>query len=112
MLFEVKRLREIINPGDTLTIDPGTETEHTRILSISPNPASTTVDIKYYTETLDPCLQILFTNISSGRQYTYDVTHCFAQATIDISGLINGIYAVSLIENGVLITSNEKLIKQ
>lgn len=107
----VTKKRELNENPDTISFDDG-EKELSRIISISPNPATTNVEIKYYVASHDPSLQVVFTNITTGRQYIYDITHCFSQAIIDVTNMVNGLYAVTLIENGNVITCNEKFIKQ
>lgn len=84
----------------------------TEIVSISPNPATTYVDVKFTVALLNPDMKISLTEINSGRNYQFDITGCDGVATIDVSSIQNGVYVVNLIENGVLIQSTQRLIKQ
>ncbi len=82
------------------------------IVSISPNPATSYVTIKYTAPLPNSTLQVSFTNISGGLSFQYDLPIDEDEITISISHLPNGIYSVNLIENGRLSLTSERLIKQ
>lgn len=86
--------------------------DETKILSISPNPTTSNITIKYNTAFINPILKVSLTEVNGSRNYIFDITGCENEATIDISNIPNGIYIVNLIENGTLIQSSERLIKQ
>lgn len=85
-------------------------TLNSQIVSISPNPATDIVTIKYFANAID--VKISLININTGQSFIFDPTENKFEMTIDVSNLTNGIYSVNLIENGSIITGNDKLIKK
>lgn len=70
------------------------------------------VDVTYNTQAETPTLSIVFSDVTTGKQYLYDLTYKSSPARLYISDMLSGIYVVNLVENGKVITSNVRLIKQ
>lgn len=83
----------------------------TRIISISPNPTSDYVTVKYFASSKDVELLVAFTSVSGGKRLICDITNENGEATIDLGTLPSGMYAVNLIEDGILIKSDHRVIK-
>lgn len=83
----------------------------TNIISISPNPANSYVAIRFERHFDNSDLKVSFTNFSGGAQYLFNISDALQYATIDISSLPSGVYIVNLIENGILSSDAEQLIK-
>lgn len=81
-------------------------------VSVSPNPASSYVDVTYSTRSEFSTLSVAFSDVTTGKQYTYDITYKPSPARLYISDMPSGIYVVNLIENGQAQTSTVRLIKQ
>ena len=103
----------VLNPPDTVITLP------TQISSVSPNPATNYVTIKYISEQYEqnPSIQFLFTNINGIPTYSFNVPGPFSssvnEVTFDISHFEKGTYIVNLIENGKTYVSHfSRLIKQ
>ena len=103
----------VLNPPDSVITLP------TQISSISPNPATNYVTIKYISEQYEqnPSIQFLFTNINGIPAYSFNVPGPFSssvnEVTFDISHFEKGTYIVNLIENGKTYVSHfSRLIKQ
>ena len=93
-------------------IDGEFEILQPQIISITPNPASTTTTIKYKKLRTASKLIISLTNSETGEVHNYDTNDNQSEMTIDISSLKKGIYIVKLIEDGFTSTKFERLIKQ
>lgn len=84
----------------------------TKIMSVSPNPATDQVDVEFTRSNPNSRLELSLTNISTSQSRNIDVSKSGTCATVDVSTLQNGVYIVNLIENGVVIPGSERLIKQ
>lgn len=84
-----------------------------KLISITPNPASTTATIKYQRGGLaNAVLSIAITSINGGSVYNYELDNGADETTIDVSNLPNGIYIVTLLEDGIATSSSLRLVKQ
>lgn len=84
-----------------------------KILSITPNPTSSYTTITYQSAVIGGSLRILLTNTNMLlSQYEYDVASPNGEITIDTSKFPAGIYLVSLVMNGSVVDSSQKLVKQ
>lgn len=84
----------------------------TKIMSVSPNPATDQVDVEFTRSNPNSRLELSLTNISTSQSRNIDVSKSGTCATVDVSTLQSGVYIVNLIENGVVIPGSERLIKQ
>lgn len=84
-----------------------------KLISITPNPASTTATITYERGGIvSTVLSIAITSINGGTVYNYELDNGADETIIDVSNLPNGIYVVTLLEDGNATSSSLRLVKQ
>jgi len=76
---------------------------------LSPNPASTTVDIGYLVAETDNAY-IMLTNSTTGLSYNYVLYSANNNQLIPVDQLLQGTYIVNLVANGEIIDTKNLII--
>ena len=84
----------------------------TKILSLSPNPATSNVTVKYRLNAVDnnELTLLILTNVYGGEPYDFDITGGDGTVSIDISNVPAGLYIANLCFRGQLYESQQRLI--
>jgi thermophilic serine proteinase len=82
-----------------------------KIVSLSPNPAHSTLTVKYKLPDNAVIASIQITNIQNNISKTYEISTTATEKTISLEGLSVGSYIVKLIADGKTLHSQNLLIK-
>ena len=82
-----------------------------KIVSLSPNPAHSTLTVKYKLPNNAVIASIQITNIQNNISKTYEISTTATEKTISLEGLSVGSYIVKLIADGKTLHSQNLLIK-
>lgn len=83
-----------------------------KIEYITPNPASTSITIKYQTRLKNSEAILSLTSVNNGYEYRFDLTGDGLEEIIDISRLNNGIYIAKILADGEESINFVRLIKE
>lgn len=86
----------------------------TKIISISPNPATNETKITFQVSEIGIDRKILIKKIFGGIEYTFDISDAYiymsrGEVTINVSEMPKGLYLVSIVENGIITGDSERL---
>ena len=80
------------------------------IVSISVNPASATMTVKYPVKYVGLPVQVSIVNTESGLNRQFDITDSYGTATVDVSGIPGGVYVASVCVDGRLTDGTKRVI--
>ncbi len=107
--FEARVLGKTLEP---IFDDDISKIRETKIEYITPNPASSSITIKYQTRLKDSEAILSLTNVNSGYEYRFDLNGDGSEAIIDISHLNKGIYIAEILADGEESINFVRLIKE
>lgn len=107
--FEARVLGKNLEP---IFDDDKNKIREIKIEYITPNPASTSITIKYQTRLKNSEAILSLTSVNNGYEYRFDLTGDGSEEIIDISRLNNGIYIAKILADGEESINFVRLIKE
>lgn len=86
-------------------IDATLQPLETQILSMTPNPATNYITVKYQCMLVDANLKLMLTKTNGLGIYEFVLDSMQSEETLDISNIPSGVYVVNMVENGNILPS-------